>query len=342
MKYFGIDISKWQGNFNFKDALNDGVSFAIIKGGGADDGLYKDSMFEENYSNSKKLNIPVGVYWYSKATNEKDAIAEADYLLDNILANKQFELPIFIDVEHPDMLNLGKIILTAVVDTWCSYLEKKGFWVGVYSSLYYFSKYMNDSDLKRYTHWVAQWAEKCTYNNPDILGFWQFGGNTNMLRSNKVANTVCDQDYMYFDFPSMIKNKKLNGFGKSVKSSSFALSQVKSDEQIANEVISGLWGVGTERKNKLSSAGYDYLKIQSIVNNILLNKNNNILIKAGDLAKMTPDAVVYGTNKKFAPFVYSTLLYVRELKNDRAVISIQPEGAVTGAVDVKYLIKVVS
>ena len=140
----------------------------------------------------------------------------------------------------------------------------------------------------------------------------------------------------------MIKNKKLNGFGKSVKSSSFALSQVKSDEQIANEVISGLWGVGTERKNKLSSAGYDYLKIQSIVNNILLNKNNNILIKAGDLAKMTPDAVVYGTNKKFAPFVYSTLLYVRELKNDRAVISIQPEGAVTGAVDVKYLIKVVS
>lgn len=45
-----------------------------------------------------------------------------------------------------------------------------------------------------------------------------------------------------------------------------APSNRKSNEQIANEVIKGLWGNGTDRKNRLTSAGYDYNAIQSIVN----------------------------------------------------------------------------
>ena len=49
MQQFGIDISKWQGNFDFNSAVNEGVTFAIIKGGGGDDGLYTDSKFKRNY-----------------------------------------------------------------------------------------------------------------------------------------------------------------------------------------------------------------------------------------------------------------------------------------------------
>lgn len=40
----------------------------------------------------------------------------------------------------------------------------------------------------------------------------------------------------------------------------------KSNDDIANEVIQGKWGNGTERKNKLTSAGYNYIEIQDIVN----------------------------------------------------------------------------
>ena len=43
-------------------------------------------------------------------------------------------------------------------------------------------------------------------------------------------------------------------------------SNKKSNEEIANEVIKGLWGNGTDRKNKLQAAGYDYNAIQKIVN----------------------------------------------------------------------------
>lgn len=74
-----------------------------------------------------------------------------------------------------------------------------------------------------------------------------------------------------------------------------------------------------------------YDEPQVVVNNI---------INVGDVVKLSADATVYGNGNKFAPFIYNSTLYVRELVGSRAVISTQKTGAVTGAVDVKYLIKV--
>lgn len=61
----------------------------------------------------------------------------------------------------------------------------------------------------------------------------------------------------------------------------------------------------------------------------------------GDRARLEDDAVIYGTNKPFASFVYGVEVYIRELNGSRAVISIQPTGDITGAVDVKYLIPII-
>ena len=347
MIQFGIDISKWQGNFDFPSAVKEGVSFAILEGGGGDDGLYMDSKFENFYSDAKKLNLPVGVYWFSKALTVKDAVSEAEYFYKNILRNRQFELPIFIDVEHEAMLKLGKNNLTTIVKEWCNYLEQKNYWVGIYSTVYAFSAYMNDQDLQKYTHWVAQWANKCTYPNKDILGLWQFGGDTNLIRSNKISGVTCDQNYMYFDFSTIIKEKGLNGFSLQTSAptqNAPPSSQIKkSTQELVKEVIEGKWGVGLDRKNRLSSAGYDYNTIQAEVDKLYSNKQTsnvtNKTVKGGDLVKISPDAVIFDTNSKFAPFVYKSLLYVRELNGNRAVISTLPEGPVTGAVDVKFLSK---
>ena len=62
-------------------------------------------------------------------------------------------------------------------------------------------------------------------------------------------------------------------------------------------------------------------------------------IKEGDKVKLLSEAVIYGTNEKFASFVYNSVLYAREINGKRVVISTQEDGAVTGAVDIKYLIK---
>ena len=69
----------------------------------------------------------------------------------------------------------------------------------------------NGSELaKRFTVWLAKWskAEQTAYP------MWQFGGETNYIRSNKVAGVVCDQDYCFEDFPTIIKNAGLNGYAK--------------------------------------------------------------------------------------------------------------------------------
>ena len=89
----GIDISHWQGKFDWSAAKSEGIRFAVIKGGGGDGGLYTDSAFRRNYESAKALGIPVGAYLYCGAKTVRRAREEADYFADNILDGRQFELP---------------------------------------------------------------------------------------------------------------------------------------------------------------------------------------------------------------------------------------------------------
>lgn len=215
MAKFGIDVSKWQGsNFDFGRAKReDGVEFVVLRGAYS---VYKDSQFENYYAKCKSLNLPVGVYHYSMATTVEQAKTEAKFLYEKVLKNKQFELPIYIDVEDKVQLALSKQLLTEIVKAWCEYLEAKKYFVGIYAGKYTFQGNLDDTQLKRYSHWIPMWGKECTYDDKSILGMWQFGGETNLLRSNQIAGVVCDQNYMYFDFPTVIKSKKLNGFSTKV------------------------------------------------------------------------------------------------------------------------------
>ena len=316
MKKFGIDISHWQGNFNFDKAIAEGVEFVVIKGGGADAGYYKDSMFERNYAEAKKKGLPVGCYWFSKATSIIEAENEARYFYQEILQGKQFELPVYMDVEHNQMLGLSKQELTNIIKVFCAFLENKGYFVGVYSSLSYFRSSMNDKDLQKYTHWVAQYYSSCTYENKDVLGMWQFGGSTNLLRSNLIAGVVCDQNYMYVDFPEIIKKGGYNGFGSNASPE----IQKKSNDEIADEVIAGKWGNGADRFNKLTNAGYDYTEVQALVEQKLKYGS----LKAGDKVTLKKD----------------TVFYVREIKGGKVIISTQKTGSTTVEVDAEHLIKI--
>lgn len=215
MQKFGIDISRWQGNFDFDAALKDGVEFVIIKGGGGDDGLYVDSKFDRNYLEAKKRNLPVGVYWFSKAMSVAEAKKEAMYFVANVLEGKQFELPVYFDVETSAQAKLGKKALTDIALAWLNAVQSEGYWVGIYSYTSFINDYLDDSRLQGFAHWVAEWNTKCSYKGNDgVFGMWQFGGETNKLRSNQIAGQTVDQNYMLIDYPSLIKAKGLNGFKK--------------------------------------------------------------------------------------------------------------------------------
>ena len=206
-KEFGIDISTWQGNFNFQQAKNEGVKFVIIRGAYS---LNKDNRFEENYKEAKEIGLNVGIYQYTMATTIEEALAEAKYLEENILNNKKFELPIYLDIENDIYKRMTQTQVSSIAKAWLNYLEGKGYFVGIYSNKSFLENYLDEDLKKDYAIWVAQWAEECTYKGS--YGMWQFGGEINYIRSNKVAGVVCDQNYMIVDYPSIIVAKRMNGY----------------------------------------------------------------------------------------------------------------------------------
>lgn len=315
-KLFGIDISVWQRDINLAKAKSEGVRFAIIRGAY---GNKKDTAFETLYQRAKSNGLGVGVYWWTRAVNEAQAREEAQILIDKVLRGKQFEYPIYIDVEDSLLQNLGKAKVDAIITSALTTLEKAGYYAGFYMNRNWYNNYCNGSALaKRFTCWLAQWSSAEVSNFP----MWQFGGETNYQRTNKVAGMTCDQDYCYVDFPSIIKNGGFNGYAKGTKPSQPSTSSKKSNEEIANEVINGIcsdsrwntWGNGADRRNRLTQAGYNYDAVQSIVNQKLnTNKSSShtvYTVKAGDT--LSGIAKRYGTT-------YQRLAQVNNIANPNLI-----------------------
>lgn len=260
MRKFGIDISIYQKDMNLAQAKNEGVEFAIIRGAY---GNKKDTAFENNYNKVKSNGLGVGVYWWTRAVNEAQAKEEAEILIRDCLKGKQFEYPIYIDVEDNLLANLGKDKVDSIIKSALTTLEQNGYYAGFYMNRNWFNNMCHGSELaKRFSCWLAQWTSKEITDFP----MWQFGGETNYIRSNKIAGQTCDQDYCYVDFPSIIKNAGFNGYSGGSTPTPAPQPVKKSNEEIADEVIAGKWGNGEERKRRLTEAGYDYNAVQAIVN----------------------------------------------------------------------------
>lgn len=212
----GIDISTYQNGIDLEKAKEEGVNFAIIRGGftGFKDKTFsKDDKFEENYQKAKKAKIGVGVYYFSRATSYLEGQKEAEFLYENCLKNKFFEYPIYIDVEGSYTIEEKKN-LNEAIRGFCEYIESKNGYVGIYSNLYFVNNMIDYNTLsKKYDFWLAYWGsempKKSKYGN---YGMWQFGGSTNLIRSTKIAGIVCDQDYAYKNYPEIMGNKNLNNF----------------------------------------------------------------------------------------------------------------------------------
>lgn len=281
-KVFGIDVSVWQGNFNFLQAAREGVKFAILRGAY---NLSKDTRFEEYYKNAKAAGLDVGIYHYTMATTVNEAIQEAKFLLDNVLAGKKFELPIYFDIEDQVHKNLSKSQVSAITRAYLEYLEPRGYWVGVYSSKSFIDTYLEEDIKKQYAMWVAQWNTECTYNGQ--YGMWQFGGETNLIRSTKINGQTVDQNYMLVDYPTLIKNKGKNGYETGTVNTKPKESTVKTYTVVSGDNLSTIASrFGTTvgeicRLNNIDNPNLIYpgqvLILAGVVNNTI-----NYTVKAGD------------------------------------------------------------
>ena len=212
-KYFGgedmkgIDVSVHNGDIDWGKVKTDGIDFAILRAGYGKLASQKDQKFEQNYKNAKAVNLPVGAYWYSYAMNENEARQEADVFL-SVIKGKQFEMPVYFDLEEKKQFDLGKEQVSAIMRAFLERVESAGYFTGLYGSASSLTTHTADDIKSRYTIWLAHWVNQTNYSS--AYAIWQYSSK------GKVAgiNGNVDLDICYKDFPTVIKNKGLNGFGK--------------------------------------------------------------------------------------------------------------------------------
>jgi GH25 family lysozyme M1 (1,4-beta-N-acetylmuramidase) len=173
----GIDVSKWQGKIDWGAVASSGISFAIIRVGyrGASTGaLVEDPYFKTNISGATKAGIKVGVYFFTQAISEAEAVEEASMVLSKISGYK-ITYPVFIDTENASngrANGLDKNTRTAVVSAFCRTIQNGGYKAGVYASKNWYSEKLNASSLGSYCIWVAQYNSSCTYSGR--YNMWQY------------------------------------------------------------------------------------------------------------------------------------------------------------------------
>ena len=126
----GIDVSQWQGDINWGAVKAD---FAILRAGYGRLKSQIDTKFEQNYRNAKAVGMPLGAYWYSYAMSPDEARVEARVFID-IIKGKQFEYPVYFDVEEQSVFRLGTTAVSNIISAFCDEMEKAGYFVGLYMS----------------------------------------------------------------------------------------------------------------------------------------------------------------------------------------------------------------
>lgn len=196
----GIDVSKFQGTIDWKQVAASGVKFAIIRvagrGYGTAGSLYIDSRFEENLRGAKAAGIDVGVYFFSQAINEVEAVEEASLCIET-LNGASLKYPVFIDIEYATTQHTGradslsKASRTAIAKAFCETIKSAGYKAGVYANKDFFTNKLDASALSKYYIWLAQYNDKVTYKGP--YDMWQYSSKGTVAG---ISGNV-DMDFSY-------------------------------------------------------------------------------------------------------------------------------------------------
>ena len=141
----GVDVSSYQGDIDWNAVREAGAEFAIVRVGFRGYGtgrLVLDSSFRKNIEGARAAGLQVGVYFFSQAVNEKEAIEEASMCVQYV-QGYQVDMPIFIDLEDvwdPDdgsggrANNLSVTQRTSVARAFCDTVRGAGYKAGIYAS----------------------------------------------------------------------------------------------------------------------------------------------------------------------------------------------------------------
>lgn len=253
MQRKGVDISVWQKGVDYQALKDAGAEYVIIRAG---HGEAVDKEFEHHVEGCISVGLPYGYYWFSYASDERQARREAAACIKAISQYPRPQYPVFFDAEDEDVAKaLGREQMTNVALAFVEAIEDGGYPSGVYANPNWMEKEYNKQRLIENTDiWLAHWTwnpdKKSKYDYKQTI--WQWG-------TINVKGVTVDADLCYADYPAITEQWYKDRSKKTV-------------EQLAAEVLNGSWGNGVERVARLGGAGYDAKAVQDEVNRILAKR----------------------------------------------------------------------
>jgi len=196
----GIDVSHWQGDINWQKVKSSGIDFAIIK---ATEGVgYVDPCFKSYTQGAADTGLHIGAYHFLRLGDAKQQAKE----FINAIKPYKWDYPVAVDVEHNELLKMGRAGLTDFVIEFLDILKSAGYYPMIYTGYNWCINHLYMSKIK-YNLWFARYNDHKGYGNVSI---WQYS-STGRVQG---INGNVDLDISYCDYPYIIKPKGLNGYPK--------------------------------------------------------------------------------------------------------------------------------
>ena len=259
----GIDVSYAQGKIDWKAVKESGIDFAIIRAGYGNAKQYPnqyDTWFKYNIEEAQKVGIEVGAYWYSYAWTADAAREEAESCYQ-IIKDYDFTYPIYFDIEEDRHKQLSDYEVSAIVDTFCSTIQSKGYRAGVYSFASLLTSKIYQQVLDKYDIWVAHWNVNTPAYNKDY-GMWQYTDRGSVSG----INGAVDRDHCYINYPYLISPATYSPDGTE-RSATSPLYPANVNKGLAGGIDVSVWQ-GKIDWSKVKSSGKSYALIRAGYGNL--------------------------------------------------------------------------
>lgn len=205
----GIDASTYQGEVDWKKVKKAGVNFVMLrvgygKGRFGEKSCTLDKRFKKNVEGAVNAGIPIGIYFYSYATTEKQALKEAEFTIKQ-LDGVPVSFPVAFDVEDDAIVKkTTRAKRTAMVKIYMDTIAAAGYHPMYYCNQNWYHNYLDADELEGYDFWYARYTNK--EPDPDEYPFsmWQA---TSTQRINGITENTVDIDFLYQDYSSVIHTR---------------------------------------------------------------------------------------------------------------------------------------
>ncbi len=176
----GIDVARHQGEIDWDKVKAEGAEFAFIRigyrGYGSAGTINLDQRFVENIEGAQRAGLDVGVYFFSQAINEDEALEEAEFVIEN-LEGYELQLPVVYDPEsilddEARTDNVSGEQFTRNTIAFCNSIKEKGYEPMVYSNMLWEAFEFDMGKLSDLPFWYADYEEKP--QTPYDFQFWQY------------------------------------------------------------------------------------------------------------------------------------------------------------------------